>query len=207
MLARGPPVSVRGLLHRSGDLLNQPETSCIGCRASYIHRPMYHLGPLYIGQGVSCAGKEGPLVSARGLLYQSKGLLYWPGASCVVKWAFYIGQGASYTNHGISCIVHTAFCNRGPPVYTRRHHVSTRVSFYIPGASCVGQKGLLCWSEGLLYQAKGALYRTGGLLCRSDGPYHAKDLVYSLGASYIGEKVLDTDKRASCSTRRLLHRP
>ena len=147
---------------------------------------MCHLGPPYIGQGVSCAGQEGLLCRPEGLLYQVKSLLFWPGASCVLKWAS-LGHRASYINHGASR-------NRGPPAYTRRHVpcvsqgllTSARASLYLPGPPEWVKTCFLHWPEELLYQAKGLLYRPGGLLCRPEGLYQAKDLLYRSGGLLHG---------------------
>ena len=132
--------------------------------------------------------KRGLLSRSEGPLYQAKGLLYWPGASCVIKWASYARwPPISTTGQPVSCIldpvteascihfVHTGgkgtlytldsiMCQPGPP-------------FISQGPPVWVKRDLPCWPEGLLYQANGLLYPPGGPLCQPEGLYHAKDLL------------------------------
>ena len=135
--------------------------------------------------------KRGLLCRPEGLLYQVKGLLCWPGASCVLKWASYIGQRPSYINHGASR-------NRGPPAYTRRHVpcvsqgllTSARASLYLPGPPEWVKTCFLHWPEELLYQAKGLLYLPGASCVDQRAYIRQKTSYIGQGASYMGEMVL-----------------
>ena len=134
--------------------------------------------------------KRGLLCRPEGLLYQVKSLLFWPGASCVLKWAS-LGHRASYINHGASR-------NRGPPAYTRRHVpcvsqgllTSARASLYLPGPPEWVKTCFLHWPEELLYQAKGLLYRPGASCVDQRAHIGQKTSYIGQGASYMGEMVL-----------------
>ena len=128
-----------------------------------------------MAKGSPVLARRDLLCRPEGLLYQVKSLLFWPGASCVLKWASYIGQRASYINHGASR-------NRGPPAYTRRHVpcvsqgllMSARASLYLPGASWVGQNVLSALAREIPISGKGPPVSARGPLVSARGPISGK---------------------------------
>ena len=166
MLARGPPISDMRPSCQSKGLPRGPSISARGL----LYTPevnVCHRGPPYIDRGFPVLVKRGLLCWPEGLLYQAKGFRYWPGPPI------------STTGHPVS--------GRGPPIYTRRYrktskdladHLSARSSLYLPGASCVGQKGPSVLTRGAPISRKGRPVLTRGPRVSARGLYYVKCLLY-----------------------------